>query len=116
MAALAASEGKAEDIMVLDVDGISNVTDTFLIFTGQSPSHLRAVANRVLEALKAHGHKPSGSDGARSPGWVAYDYGNLIIHGMLDEVRRYYEIERLWGDARIVDWENQPAGALPANN
>src|SRR5438034_590712 len=94
----------AESVVVLDVRGISPITDYFVIFTGQSPTHLRAVGQRVEDALTEVGEKPSHVDGFQGGGWVVIDFGNVIAHAMLAETRKFYDLERLWGDAPQVEW------------
>ncbi len=104
MAAQAASDGKAENIVILDVADLSSVTDFFVIFTGASTTHLRALARRIEESLENSGIRVSRVDGAKSTGWIVLDYGNVVAHGMLEGPRRHYDIERLWGDAPRTEW------------
>lgn len=99
-----ASEGKAENIVILDVQGISNVTDYFVILTGTSQTHLRALARRIEDGLRDQGIKPASIDGARTTGWVAIDYGSVIVHAMTEDSRQLYDLERLWGDAPRTEW------------
>ena len=99
-----ASEGKAENIVILDVQGISNVTDYFVILTGTSQTHLRALSRRIEDGLRDQGIKPASIDGARTTGWVAIDYGSVIVHAMTEESRQLYDLERLWGDAPRTEW------------
>jgi ribosome-associated protein len=100
-----ASEGKAEEIVLLDLRGLSNVTDYFVIFSGTSSTHLRSLGKRIEDELHKAGVKPASVDGSRGTGWMVYDYGNVIVHAMLPEVRRSFDLERLWGDAPRTDWE-----------
>ena len=90
--------------MVLDVRGISPITDFFVIFTGTSANHLRAVAQRVEDDLAAHGERPAHVDGFQGGGWLVIDFGNVIAHAMLGDTRKFYDLERLWGDAPQVEW------------
>lgn len=90
--------------MILDVRGISGITDYYVLFTGASQTHLRALGKRIEEALAAHGVKPAHVDGHQASGWLVYDFGNVIVHAMLRDSRRYYDLERLWGDAPTVEW------------
>jgi ribosome-associated protein len=98
-----ADNRKAEDIVVLDVSRISSVTDFFVIATGTSEPHLRAIVNEVEERLRElHGLRPSGADGGQSSGWVVLDYFDVIVHIMRPEVRQQYDLEGLWSDAKPV--------------
>ena len=105
IAVATASEGKAENIVALDVRGISTVTDYFVIMTGSSLNHLKALGKRIEEELIAAGTKASRVDGFGATSWLVLDYGNVIIHAMLAEPRRLYDLERLWGDAPLVELE-----------
>lgn len=103
--AAVASEAKAENIVILDLRELSNITDYFVILTGTSSIHLRALGDKIEEALKAERIKPGQIDGQRGTGWVVIDYGNVIVHAMTTEARELFELERLWGDAPRTDWE-----------
>lgn len=102
-----AEEAKAENIVILDVRGLSNVTDFFVIFTGTSQTHLRAIGKRLDEDLSRDGIEAQRVDGRVSTKWIVFDYGNVIAHAMVEEIRRFYELERLWGDAPLVDWKDE---------
>lgn len=102
-----ADEGKAEDIVTLDVHDVSNVTDFFIIMTGNSQVHLRALGNRIQEAFREKGLRPTAKDAERGSGWVVYDYGNVIIHIMTQEFRSMYDLERLWADAPRTEIESE---------
>ncbi len=99
-----ADDAKAQDIIILDVRGISSITEFFVIFTGTSQTHLRAIGKRLDEELSQYGIDAERVDGRASNRWIVFDYGNVIAHAMTDEARRFYELERLWGDAPLVDW------------
>jgi ribosome-associated protein len=99
------SEGKAEEIVILDLRELSNITDYFVIFSGTSPVHLRALGDRIEKALREEGLKPVQVDGERGSGWMVFDYGNVIVHAMMKDSRQLFELERLWGDAPRTDWE-----------
>jgi len=103
-AAAAASEGKAENIVIIDLRGISTVTDYFVLLTGSGMTHLKALGKRIEDSLTAVGIKAGNIDGGRGTGWMVFDYGNVIVHAMTDEIRQRYDLERLWGDAPRVEW------------
>lgn len=103
--AAVASEAKAEQITILDLRDLSNITDYFVVFTGTSAIHLRSVGDKIEEALRKEGIKPGQVDGQRGAGWVVFDYGSVIVHAMLKESRELFDLERLWGDAPRIDWE-----------
>lgn len=103
--AAVASDAKAENIVILDLRELSNITDYFVIMTGTSSTHLRSLGDKIEEALKAERIKPGQIDGQRGTGWVVMDYGNVIVHAMTTDARELFELERLWGDAPRTDWE-----------
>ena len=92
-------------MIVLDVNDISSVTHYYVIFTGLSTTHLRSLAKQLEDKMREAGDKPTRVDGTKSANWVVYDYGSVVVHGMLEETRKHYDLERLWGDAPRVDWE-----------
>jgi ribosome-associated protein len=100
-----ASDAKASDVVVLEVRALSNVTDYYVIVTGMSQHHLRALGRRLEDQLADAGIKPLHVDGYQSSSWLVLDYGNVIIHAMLENTRQYYNIERLWGDAPQLAWD-----------
>jgi ribosome-associated protein len=98
-----ADRRKAEDIVVLDVRKISSITDYFVIATGTSEPHLRAIADEIQDKLREeHGLKPRAVDGTLQTAWLVLDYFDVIIHVMRPEVRKLYDLETLWGDAARV--------------
>lgn len=103
--AAAASEGKAESIVILDLRGLSSVTDFFVVLSGTTQNHLRSLGKRIEDDLLKLGLKPGNIDGGRGTGWMVFDYGNVIVHAMTPEMRRAYDLERLWGDAPRTDWQ-----------
>ncbi len=95
-----ADNKKAEDIIVLDVREVSSVTDYFVVATGTSEPHLRAVVGEIADTLKVeHGIAPSGTEGSVTSPWVVLDYFDVIVHVMRKDVRELYKLEDLWGDA-----------------
>lgn len=95
-----ADNKKAEDLVVLDVNKISSITDYFVIASGTSEPHLRAIAEEITETLKTeHGVSPRAQDGTLQTGWLVIDFFDVIVHVMRKEVRDRYDLESLWGDA-----------------
>ncbi len=95
-----ADNRKAEDIVVLDVRELSSVTDYFVIASGTSEPHLRAIVDEIVEKLREdHGVKPRAVDGTLQTAWVVLDFFDVIVHVMRADVRQRYDLESLWGDA-----------------
>lgn len=95
-----ANNKKAENISILDVRDISSVTDYFVIATGTSDPHLRAIFDEINTFLAdEHRLKPRAADGNLSSSWIVLDYFDVIVHLMRPGVREHYDLEGLWGDA-----------------
>jgi len=98
-----ADKRKAEDIVVLDMRKISSVTDYFVLASGTSEPHLRAIAEEIMDSLKDDHHlRPHAVDGTLQTAWVVLDYFDVIVHIMRPDVRGRYDLEGLWGDAPRV--------------
>ena len=98
-----ADNKKAENLLVLDVRKLSSVTDYFVIVSGTSSPHLRAIVNEVADKLREeHGLRPRAMDGNVHGDWVVLDYFDVIVHVMRTDVRERYDLEGLWGDAPPV--------------
>lgn len=95
----AALERNAREAALLDLRGVSDATDWFLIASGDSDTHTRAIADNIIERMREAGFRPSGVEGKASGSWILLDYITLVIHVFLPRVRDYYDLERLWGDA-----------------
>jgi ribosome silencing factor RsfS/YbeB/iojap len=87
---------KAHEITVLDVRGLTDVTDHMIIASGTSDRHVRSVAERVVEKTKAAGFRPHGVEGRQDSDWVLIDLSEIIVHVMLPRAREFYGLEKLW--------------------
>jgi ribosome-associated protein len=98
-----AENRKAENIVVLDVHDVSSVTDYFVIASGTSEPHLRAITEEITEKLrKEHQLRPRAVDGTLHTAWIVLDFFDVIVHVMRSDVRERYNLEGLWGDAPQV--------------
>jgi ribosome-associated protein len=105
-----ADNRKAEDIVILDLRKLSSITDYFVICTGTSEPHLRAIVDEIQERLEEdYQLNPRGTDGATNTSWVVLDYFDVIVHIMRDDVRSLYNLEDLWGDAPQVKTRKKKA-------
>lgn len=101
-AARAALDRKALDLVVLDVQSLSNVTDYFLVCSGRSTTHLASITEAIRAELKQDGVRPLHAEGATESGWVLLDYGDVLMHVFLEDTRAYYALDRFWGDAPSI--------------
>jgi len=97
-------ELKAENITALDLHGVADVADYFLIATMRSGAQMRTIARKIHDTLKLEGIRPVGPIEDESPKWTILDYGNVVVHLFDKEAREHYQLEQVWGDAQEVDW------------
>ena len=94
-----ADNRKAENVVILDVSRVSSITDYFVIATGSSEPHLRAIVEEITERLgEEHQLRPRAQDGTLQTAWIVLDYFDVIVHVMRADVREHYNLEDLWGD------------------
>jgi ribosome-associated protein len=101
--AAAAADRKGIDVRVLDLREMNAFTDFFVIASGSSDRHARAVADAAIEALAREGERPLGVEGQETCRWILVDLGEVVLHVFQPEVRNYYALERLWGDAETLE-------------
>lgn len=112
-AAMALDDGKGADIALLDVTGVSAFADYFVIATGQSETHMKALAGQVREAMAAEGLRIGHTEGRTSKSWILLDFDAVIVHIFSRRARGYYALEDLWGDAKAISWSGQdPPGGM----
>ncbi len=108
--ALAADENKAENIRVMDVRGLSPLTDFIVVCSGTSMPHLKAILRDVDgHVAEKHQASPHESEGKAEARWVVLDYIDVMVHIMLEDMRELYALEDLWGDATNVEWQTEAA-------
>ena len=105
IAAKALDDRKGVDIALLEIAEVTTLADHFLICTGTSSTHVKALCDSVEEALDNAGEPALRREGHRGGTWVLLDYGCLVVHVFTEETRQFYDLERLWGDAKKVDLE-----------
>ena len=108
-AARAAYEKKATDVVVLDMRQIPSFTDFFLICTSQNQRQMRAIAEAVEKALKDDGVTPAHIEGTESSEWILLDYFDFVVHIFTAQQRRFYVLDRLWGNAERIAVPDSPA-------
>jgi ribosome-associated protein len=108
----AAIERRAGDVVAMDVSALTSFTDAFVIASGTSDRHVKAVADAVVERAHGLGRKPLGVEGYESGEWVLIDLDDVIVHVFRGEKREQFDLERLWGDAPIWTFEEGEGGAV----
>lgn len=104
-AVAAAEDRKALDLAVLHLQPVSDFTDYFLICSGTNERQVQAIADAVQEKLRTEKSRPLHVEGYNKGHWVLLDYGDFVMHIFQEEPRRFYSLERLWGDAPNVTAE-----------
>ena len=103
LAATAAEAKFAERVVVLDVQEHTPVTDFFVIASGTNRIQVNAITEAVEETLRAAGERPGRAEGREEGRWVLLDFGDVVVHVFAPPERQYYDLERLWGDAPVVE-------------
>lgn len=101
----ALNEKKAEDIRVLDIQGVSVIADYFIIANGNNANQLQALIDNVDEKLNKAGVNPKQTEGVNT-NWILMDYGDFIVHIFSKEDRLFYDLERIWSDGKEIDIES----------
>lgn len=93
---------KASDPVILNLQGVSDMTDCFVIASGTSDTHVRSIAEHVMEELRREGLRAHHVEGLQQGRWVLLDYVDFVVHLFHPTLREFYQLERLWGDAEPV--------------
>lgn len=101
----AAFDKKAKDVLVLDLQGLTTITDYFVICSGESTPQVKAIEEEIEKRFSKEGLKPLGIEGLKNSLWVLMDYGDVIIHIFEEQTRAFYELEKLWIDAKRIQLE-----------
>ncbi len=103
LAAEGLDDRKGRRIVALDLTDLTLVTDYFVICSGTSHTHMQGLADRVEEKLELEGVRLLHREGTDKAGWVLLDYGDIVVHIFDEDSREFYNLERLWGDAKTVE-------------
>ena len=101
----AADDKKAHDLVVLDISKIASFANHFLLCSGDSSRQMQAIADEIERRLKAAGIRPSHVEGYQNSEWILMDYMDLVVHIFSRNARVFYDLERLWRDAKKMDVE-----------
>lgn len=100
--ARAAIDKKAENVKLLDLNGLSGFTDYFVVCSGMSDRQVQSIADAIEESMENAGHEMLSCEGQAEGRWVLMDFGDVVVHIFLDALREYYDLENLWTDAPRV--------------
>mgnify|MGYP001586580303 CR=1 FL=1 len=100
---------KAHEVVLLDLDGVTDMTDCFVIASGTSDTHVRSIAEHVMEEMKKRGTAAHHVEGLTQGRWVLVDFVDFVVHVFHPTLRGFYQLERLWGDATVVTVAEQGA-------
>lgn len=100
----ALEEHKGQALVVLDMRGLSGFTDFMVLGTGRSERQVQALADAVEERLRELGDKPRHVEGRNEAHWILLDYLDLVVHLFTPETRDFYQLEKLWRDAPMLEW------------
>lgn len=104
---------KAKDVVILDLKKLTSMTDYFVVCSGDSETHVKAIADGVLEGMKERGEKAWHSEGLQNLQWVLLDYVDVVVHIFHKDARLFYGLEKLWGDAKVQKVADvEPEGTL----
>lgn len=106
IAVKALEDKKAKDVKVLHITEQTVLADYFVICSGSSAPHIKALVDEVDKQLSEAGEPPVRREGMRSDVWVLMDFGCVVVHVFTDEARKFYDLERLWGDSKVVDFSS----------
>lgn len=105
LAAKALDDKKGLDIRLLEVAEVTTLAEYFLICTGTSNTHVKTLCDAVEEAMDGVGEPLISREGHRGGTWVLLDFGSLVVHVFTNEAREFYELERLWNDAKTISFD-----------
>ncbi len=106
-AARLAAATHCTNVAILDVRGLSPITDFLVIASGTSPRQMRSVAEEVMEMAQQRGDRALSTNGLDGGSWICADFIDMVLHIFSPEARLYYDLDNLWGDARRVEWQEQ---------
>ena len=101
-AAELALEKKCEEVRILDLRGLTSVTDYFVIVTADSDRKAKAAAEHIIDELKVDGERPMHVEGMDSMHWILLDYIDVVVHIFMPDERHFYDLESLWSDAPVI--------------
>ena len=115
-AARLAANTRCHNVVLLDVRGLSPVTDYMIVATGTSPRQMRSVCDEIAEMGETVNYRPLASNGMEGESWMLIDFVDVVVHVFSQDAREFYDLDSLWGDAAKVEWNGQPAAPSAPQN
>ncbi len=109
-AAMLALAKKASQVTLMNLIGLADMADYFVVCTADSDKHAKAISDNIMDGLRESGEKPCHIEGTEEANWILLDYFNVVVHIFLTESRKFYNVERVWGDADITIIEDNAPG------
>jgi len=109
-----AADKKAKNIKIYDVQGLTLIADAFVIVTATSEPQLKAIFNSIKDGMTEIGVKPLRAEGAFHGGWLLVDFGDVIAHIFREESRVFYDLDGMWGDAKVIPFTEAAEPAKPS--
>ena len=100
-------DNKAENILSLDIEGISSFADVIVIATANSNRHAKSLADKLVESIKAGNKNVLNVEGKVESGWILVDCGGVVVNIMKEDIREFYDLEGLWGENTLLNSSNQ---------
>ena len=97
------SDNKAENVLSLDIKGISSFADNIIIATANSSRHAKSLSEKLVEEIKANKISIMGVEGKTESGWILVDCGEVVVNIMKNDIREFYDLEGLWGENTLID-------------
>ena len=100
-------DNKAENILALDIEGISSFADVIMIATANSNRHAKSLADKLVESIKANNKNILNVEGTVESGWILVDCGGVVVNIMKEDIREFYDLEGLWGENTLLNSSNK---------
>ena len=100
-------DNKAENILALDIEGISSFADVIIIATANSNRHAKSLADKLVESIKANNKNILNVEGNVESGWILVDCGGVVVNIMKEDIREFYDLEGLWGENTLLNSSNK---------
>ena len=100
-------DNKAENILALDIEGISSFADVIMIATANSNRHAKSLADKLVESIKANNKNILNVEGKVESGWILVDCGGVVVNIMKEDIREFYDLEGLWGENTLLSSSNK---------